>query len=366
VERRIDDGYAAFHWSHHPAADWTANEYVQWLGEQGTSFTTAPFRGSRYVRSGMCSEYHQTTWCAEKAIRFIEANAEGDRPWFFTVNIYDPHHPFDPPPSHLERYLDLLDEIPVPNYTQGELDGKPLFQQIDHCGAYNQAGSFPYDEMTEADHRLLRAAYWAMVDLIDEQVGRMLEALERTGQRDNTLVIFTSDHGEMLGDHGIYLKGPYFYEPAIHVPLIVAGPGVARGVRSRALVELMDLAPTLMDAAGLSRHPGMQARSLWPLLTAERDPHTLHEDVYCEYYSAMPWHRDPAPHLTMLRTGQYKLVAAHGLGTGELYDLAADPAETHNQWDNRLYLQVKCAMLARLCDRMAWTVDPLPLRQSSW
>ena len=79
--------------------------------------------------------------------------------------------------------------------------------------------------MSDLDHRLVRAAYWAMCDLIDVQVGRMLDKLEETGQRENTLVIFMSDHGEMLGDHGIYLKGPYFYEAAIHVPLIVSWPG---------------------------------------------------------------------------------------------------------------------------------------------
>src|SRR3546814_1538517 len=76
--------------------------------------------------------------------------------------------------------------------------------------------------MRDEDHRLVRAAYWAMCDLIDQQVGRMLDALDRTGQRENTIVIFMSDHGEMLGDHGIYLKGPYFYEPAVRVPLIVS------------------------------------------------------------------------------------------------------------------------------------------------
>src|SRR3546814_10907664 len=78
--------------------------------------------------------------------------------------------------------------------------------------------------MRDEDHRLVRAAYWAMCDLIDQQVGRMLDALDRTGQRENTIVIFMSDHGEMLGDHGIYLKGPYFYEPAVRVPLIVSWP----------------------------------------------------------------------------------------------------------------------------------------------
>ena len=123
--------------------------------------------------------------------------------------------------------------------------------------------------MDDADHRLIRASYWAMVDLIDAQVGRMVAALERTGQLDDTLIIFTSDHGEMLGDHGIYLKGPFFYEPAIRVTFIVSWPaGIPPGRRSEALVEAVDIAPTLLEAAGLPRAPGM--RGPFPVAAAER------------------------------------------------------------------------------------------------
>ena len=101
----------------------------------------------------------------------------------------------------------MLDDIPLPNYVVGELENKPIWQQIDHGGAYGNKSGYPYIEMSDTDHRWIRAAYWAMIDVIDTQIGRLLNFLEETGQRENTIVIFTSDHGEMLGDHGIYLKG---------------------------------------------------------------------------------------------------------------------------------------------------------------
>ena len=360
IERRIDDGYAEFHWSHHPDQDWPTNEYGVWLRAQGKHYARAPFRGSDHVEAGMPAELHQTTWCAQKAIEFIDAHADAETPWLFSVNIFDPHHPFDPPPELLQRYLDRLDAIPLPDYVPGELDEKPAFQQIDHRGAYGGNAGFVYDAMDDADHRLVRAAYWAMCDLIDQQVGRMLDALDRTGQRENTIVIFMSDHGEMLGDHGIYLKGPYFYEPAVRVPLIVSWPGTIPGGRRVAeMVELTDLAPTLLDAAGLDRFPGMQGTSLWPLLRDASADAPPRADVYCEYYNAMPWHRDPTAQATMIRTDRHKLVAVHSLGTGELYDLEADAAETRNLWDDPEYREIKDALLTRLCDRMAWTVDPL-------
>ena len=195
----------------------------------------------------------------------------------------------------------------------------------------------------------------------------MLNSLERTGQLENTLVIFMSDHGEMLGDHGMYLKGPYFYEPAVRVPLIMSWPGrIQEHVRSGALVELTDLAPTLLEAAGLEVSAGMQGHSLWPLLTGKSDAQQHRDDVYCEYYNAMAWHKDPQAHATMVRTDRYKFVSVHGLGSGELYDLIEDPNETHNHWDDPDYASVKLEMFERLCDRMAWTVDPLPQREANW
>lgn len=367
TEPRIDDGYDIFHWSHHPQADWPVNAYQHWLQAKGVAYKTAPFRGSTQVRAGMPAEYHQTTWCAEMAITFMQAHQSWDQPWLFSVNIFDPHHAFDPPVDYLERYLDRLETIPLPNYAPSELDNKPHYQQVDHEGAYYNKTLHPFTGMSDEDHRMVTAAYWAMVDLIDVQVGRMLDALEGTGQLENTLVIFMSDHGEMLGDHGLYLKGPYFYEPLIRVPLIMRLPGVIEAEReSGALVELMDIAPTLLDAAGLDRAPGMQGKSLWPLLTDSALPDHQHDDIYCEYYNAMPWHREPTAQATMIRTATHKLVVVHSLNTGELYDLSADPNETHNLWDDPAQQATKSELLLRLCNRMAWTVDPLPERVSQW
>lgn len=367
VTTATSDGYSTFNWSHHTAPDWPTNAYQLWLREQGVSYQRVPFQDSPYVQVSVDAEYHQTTWCARQAINFIEDAAKFPQPWLYSVNPFDPHHPFDPPESYLQPYLDKLEDIPLPDFRPGELMDKPHFQRQDHYGAYNKPGSYPAADMSPDQHRLVRAAYWAMIDLIDAQVGRLLDTLEATGQRENTLVIFMSDHGEMLGDHGLYLKGPYFYEPAIRVPLIMTWPGhIEAGQQSQALVELVDLAPTLLDAAELDIYPGMQGRSLWPLLQGKTDPDQHREDIYCEYYNAMPWHREPTAQATMLRTREHKLVVAHGLNTGELYDLAADPGEAHNLWGHPDHQTLKLDLYQQLADRMAWTVDPLPPRRAAW
>ncbi len=310
--------------------------------------------------AGIDAEYHQTTWCAEETIAFIEANATFEDPWLISVNT------FDPPVDYLERYLDKLKDIPLPNYVPGELEDKPLFQKACQRGAYNAPGNFAFEEMVDDDHRMVRAAYWAMVDLIDVQVGRMVAALERSGQLENTLIIFTSDHVEMLGDHGFYLKGPFFYDPAIRVPFIVSWPaGIPGGRRSGALVEAVDIAPTLLEIAGVPRGPGMQGKSLWPILAGGGDMNHHRDFVYSEYYNSSVMFREPRANMTMVRSERYKLVSVHGMDAGELYDLENDANETHNLWNAPEAQAIKVGMLKHLSDAMAWTVDPLPERPAA-
>jgi arylsulfatase len=368
IEPRIDDGYREFHWSHHHSTglEWTQDSYGPWLLAQGQTMDKHPVEGSEHVRYTVDSEYHQTTWCFQRAIDMIEHHADDDQPWLFSVNTFDPHHSFDSPREYLEPYLKRLDDIPLPAYTPGELETKPWFHRVSNRGVYG-GPAMAYDSISETDHKLIRAAYWAMCDQIDANVGRAIEALERTGQRDNTLVIFHTDHGEMLGDHGMYLKGPMFYEPAVRSPLIINMPGTVQGgPRTSALVELVDLAPTLMEAAGMDVPVAMQGRSLWPLLTGQADRDRHRDSAFCESFNSVPRTRTPAAYASMVRMGRYKLTSYHGRNEGELYDLTDDPGEVHNLWASAAHADLRSAMMTKLADRLAFTMDPLPERQSAW
>jgi len=372
VEERIDDGYQVFHWSHHPQPDWPENAYQQWLTAQGVSWDEL-YAGeeSGYVRAGMPAEYHQTTWCAEMAIDFIREQVKGNpvslgnrvsTPWLFSVNMFDPHHPFDPPQEYLDRY-DPAD-MPLPKWRDDELVSKPEVQQRDHRGAHDEPGFMEFAALSDDEKRRITAAYYAMIELIDDQVGRMLAALEETGQRENTIVIFTSDHGEMLGDHGIYLKGPHMYDEAVRVPLVMSWPGhFQQGLRSDALVELTDLAPTLMEACGLEPEPQMQGRSFHSILTGEADPDHHRDAVFSEYLNSWTHHRC---YTSMLRTETEKIVVHHGTEPGELYDLQDDPDEFTNLWDDPDRTEMKARLLKQCCDAIAFTADPLPERRGAY
>ena len=280
-----------------------------------------------------------------------------------SFNCFDPLHPFDPPGEYLERYHP--DDVPAPSYRPGELDDKPEFQRVDHQGAYGGKG-MSFAKMNEYQHRQVVAAYYAMIELIDDQVGRMLQALDDTGQRENTLVIFTSDHGEMLGDHGIFLKGPHFYDCAIRVPLVLRWPArFPAGLRSNALVELMDLATTVLEACGLPALERMQARSFLPICTGQSDLNTHRSQVYCEYYNAMAGH-DHSAHGTMIFDGRYKIVVYHGRDEGELYDLESDSHEFDNLWHNAGCADLKFDLMKRCFDASIFTMDPYPPRVGSF
>ena len=189
----------------------------------------------------------------------------------------------------------------------------------------------------------------------------MLDALDRSGQRDNTLVIFMSDHGEMLGDHGLLQKGCRFYEGLVRVPLICSWPGhFLEGVQREALVELMDIAPTLLELAGLPVPAQMQGRSLLPLLNDPQAEDRHREFVRSEYYAAINAQYNEnfsGTYATMLRDERYKLIVYHGHGFGELFDLEADPGEFVNRWDDPALQSTKMRLMQLSFDALAFATD---------
>ncbi len=339
VEPRPDDGYRVFHWSHHPHDDWPeGHAYIDWLRSKGKDYDSI-YRELGYVPS----EFHQTTWCADRAIEFMNEPRPG--PWLFSLNCFDPHSPFDPPREWLDHYPER--DMPGPLFRESDLAAQGRLKDIN----FQRTARRPED----LNARSYQARYYAMIELIDHNVGRMLDALESSGQAENTVVIFTSDHGETLGDHGLLLKGCRFYESLVHVPLIVAWPGhFQKGLRSRALVELTDLTPTLLDLAGLSVPNSLHGRALTSILQGTATPDRHREFVRSEYYRALAGVQSFG---TMVRSERYKHVVYHGHGLGELFDLEADPGEFENLWDEPRMAQVRHDHMVMNFDSLAMASD---------
>jgi len=344
-EVRTDDGYRMFHWSHHPTPDQAyGHDYENWLKHEKKVDPQELYADLNYFCGpGVATEYHQTTWCSEMAIRFI--GERRDRPWMISVNPFDPHGPFDAPPEYLSRYNPS--SLPLPRFRDSDVERQRAFAAIDQQTKHAEdprvrktivpvSASGGHDALASAhndyDALDVKANYYAMIEQIDDQFGRIMQTLRDSGQIENTLVIYMSDHGEMLGDHGLILKGCRFFDGLVRVPLIMSWPGQFKaGLRSDALVETVDVAPTLMDACGLGVPEVMQGKSLLPLMRGEVDPALHKKAVVCEYREAMGGHQDNT-HASMVFDGRYKSVFYHGHSIAELFDHADDPEEYNNLW----------------------------------
>ncbi len=266
TEPRLDDGYDFYKWAHDPSHRSPENDYHHWLKETHPEIwerVKDNGQRQRHQAAGfdtMPTEAHYSRWASERAIEFLTAERDREQPFYLWVNYFDPHHPFVAPQEYLDRYdpVSLPDPIGFP----GELKTKPPIQR--QASAESYAGHAPGFESHDASEiKGIIAAYYAMVTLIDDEVKRVLDCLDALGLAGETLVIFTSDHGEMLGDHQLLLKGPMLYEPAVRVPLIMRWPGhLPEGERRTDLVQWIDLNPTFLDAAGLEPLPGNQGMSL--------------------------------------------------------------------------------------------------------
>jgi arylsulfatase A-like enzyme len=353
AERRADDGYEVFEYSHAPRDDWAeGHAYADWVREQRHTLSEL-----QRQPEGIPAELHQTTWATDRAIDFMGARTAN--PWLLTLNIYDPHPPFNPP----EDYRSLFDpaNMPGPHFKDSDLAAQARLGSIDFQSRPMSPEALDIHDpvRSSANHRnahYLQAAYYAMIKLIDDNIGRLLEALEALGLTDNTVVIFTSDHGETLGDHGLIEKGCRFYEGLVRVPLIWRWPGHVRAdTRSDALVELLDLAPTLLDFAGIDVPAYMQGCSLRPLLEGRTAAYQEKTYVRSEYYDALDL--PDASRATMIRTDRYKLVVYHGHGIGELFDLDRDPWEHNNLWDDEVHATLRSELVRLSFDATVATFD---------
>jgi arylsulfatase len=244
------------------------------------------------------TEAFEDIYIGRRAAEWL-AQVPDDFPWHYFVSFVGPHDPFDPPTEYADRYRNA----PMPPALEDTLTGKPGYTHQRNLG------------LSASEVTVTRRQYCAAIETIDDGIGWMLDALEQRGMLDNTIIVFSSDHGEMLGDHGIYTKSVP-YEAALRIPLLIAAPGVTGGHVSNALVELIDINPTLCEMAGLPAQENIDARSLMPILKQDA------VETRTETVSAMRNFR-------CLRTHQYKYIQNYN-DIDELYDLVADPDELHN------------------------------------
>ena len=278
---------------------------------------------------------------AEAAIHMMRRFARNAKPWLVESHFVMPHDPYMP----LKKYFDRYDprSITVSPTFKDTFEGKP--------GLHRRESSI-WGDVTEDDYRASRAAYYAYTEQVDAQIGRLLAALEQTGQADNTIVVCTTDHGDMVGDHRMWIKGWIPYEQCYRVPLIVRWPNVVKpGTKTDHLVQTHDLAHTYVTAAGARPLPYADGSALQPLF-ADPQPSSWRDQILCAYYGGEFLYTQ-----RLAITKRFKYVF-NGFDIDEMYDLEKDPDEMRNVVDAESYAPQMDDMRARMYEMMDRFEDP--------
>jgi choline-sulfatase len=332
-ERLTTDIYPAdYNWT----PDWDTDERPHWYHDM-SSVTEAGVT----VRTNQLDFDDEVAYAAERGL-FEHIRSEDERPFCFVVSFTHPHDPYAIPQEYWDRY-DPAD-IPMPAYGYDEGITHPHDERLRAVCAMGDV------EITDDMVRDARHAYLGAVSYVDDRLQRLLEILRVTGRLENTVVILTSDHGDMQGERGLWYKMS-FYEGASRVPLVVSAPARFAPSRIASPVSTMDLLPTLVgiaggDDAGVAEH--LDAESLMPLLRGERDDREVVVGQYLAEGAVAP--------IVMLRRGSWKLIHSPA-DPDQLFDLATDPLERHNRAEDPAATEVLAELRAEVAAR--WDLEQI-------
>ena len=282
-------------------------------------------------------------WTADKTIELIDGYAGSEQPFMIASNFFGPHFPYAVPAP----YDTIYDPDSVERW--GNFDeqfiNKPLIQQKEML-RWNAS------HLTWPDWQKVIAAYWGYCTFIDDQVQRILDCLETNGLAEDTVIVFSTDHGDMLGSHRLFNKGFHMYEETHHIPLVIRYPdGTSPGTTCDEFVNLVDLMPTFLELGGAVGSDNLDGRSIVPLLRGETVD-DWPDDVFAEFHGYEP----TLASVRMVRTDSWKYVY-NPYSEDELYDMKSDPHELHNLANHLGYKHVLRRMKARMVDRLRQTRD---------
>lgn len=342
--------------------------YALWLEDQGVEnwrdYFSKPTgtQEAQQWKWNIPEELHYNTWIAERSNALLEQYAADDEPFFLWSSFFDPH------PSYLvpEPWDTMYDpdDIELPKITPGEHDkNPPHFQQtqqpdFDASGYEEEGGNcihgFHSHLHDDATMRKNVAVYYGMMSCMDKYIGKILDRLEALGLAENTLVVFTTDHGHFFGHHGLTAKGPFHYEDLIKIPWIVRCPGQTQGNEARSAIQsIVDLAPTLLDFCDIDIPrcmTGKSQKAVWEGDEASVRNHALIEDRF----------NPTTMHHKSYVDERYKITVYHDADYGELFDLQDDPGEACNLWDDPTAVELKQKLLLKMVQAQLG-MEPLPM-----
>ncbi len=302
-------------------------------------------------------EYHYNTWIAERTNAMLEQYQDGGQSFFLWSSFFDPHPEYLVPAPWDTMYDP--DSLTLPVGMEGEHDKNPphfKMTQEDHpdfspwkesgygIHGYNSHNFYGYGKnhrLTDEHKRKQMATYYGMISMMDHYIGQILDKLEELGMADNTVVVFTTDHGHFFGQHGLQAKGGFHYEDLIKLPFIVRYPGhVPEGNVSGAIQSLVDLAPTFLSFCGIPiphAMTGVNQHQVWLGEAKQARDHAI-----CEFH-----HEPTTIHQKTYVDERYKITVYYNQTYGEIFDLQEDPQEFNNLWDDPAYASLKSDLMLK-------------------
>ena len=317
------------------------------------------------VRTALPEELYSTSYVKKRALEFLDDPARGESPFFAFVSFPDPHHPFAPP----GQYWDMYDPDDMPDL--GDLDAHqnpPPHLQWVREQPYADGATFQTDavRMRPQHIKQAQALTCGMLTMIDDAVGDIVAKLEEQGLADNTIIAFTSDHGDYLGDHGLCFKGGLHFQSVIQVPMIWADPRIEQPAASDVVATTLDLAPTILAAARAQPYAGMQGIDLTSTLAGDGKPDRTEVLIEEQTYFQNILGFDGQVRVRTLVDERWRFTVYHGVEWGELYDLVNDPDECLNLWDDPEFFDVRQDLTWRLVQsQISYTSQtPWPPREA--
>lgn len=308
--------------------------------------------------------WHSSSWVADRAIERLGAESGKAEPFAMWISFPDPHYSFDcPVPWSLIHRPEEVEISPThkrtfdgrPWYHQASLESKPKIQNPEELKWRSEGSRTP--PLQDSQLRKMTANYFGMIALVDHNVGRILSRLQDLGLTEDTLVVYTSDHGDLLGDHGLYQKGPTPYEGLLNVGAVFSGPGIPAGRTVSDPASTLDLAGTFYDYAGVPQPNEGQTRSLRPLIDGASG---ASRDFALSEWRLMPFRTGIELDLRTVRTRRHKLTIDLLSDAGELYDLEDDPTEMSNRFDDPGAAKIQKELTDMIRSRPGPLLDTFP------
>lgn len=350
--------------------DRCGGHYLQWFRERSPDWQALHNEANQLPHNYSCpqayrtpvpEELYPTAYVRDRTVDYIKSRAKADPPFFAFVSFPDPHHPFNPPGRYWDMYAPDEFEVTLP-YAAHKNPTPPM--QWMKRNWEEGAGQHSPQTATMIDDAQLREAMAltaGMISCVDDAVGEITASLRDTGQFDNTVICYNSDHGDYLGDFNMLLKGSMPFRGITRVPFIWSDPEDRAARSTDVLGCTIDIGQTILERAGLEPYFGVQGRSLLANIGGHCD---LREDLLIEYNDGMSrLGFDTPPRVRAVVSERWRLTIYAGQEWGELYDLAHDPNETHNLWDSTNHAKARAALSERLNQHLIGQMDESPRAQ---